>query len=624
MAADININMDSYYLDPINVHIIDSDQLKIGAGSIGDVSKEYVDEQDAILNAKIVTIASGDDAVTTSMVSAWTYGRIDSGTHVAAGNKFAYTTEIIAKNENESVSFDSTKFKACISYWKEDGTKRSSTWITSSPIKIWETTAAKDGATGYRFEVMKLDGTMVTDDEKAAILFSRGIENKLAKDIKSLSDDIKGVYISLDGNDTTGDGTKENPYKTFQKALTKSDVVFAKPGEYAQNISVDSPGRSKVKIGLWGIENYDTNTSKPYIKLASGYKCRIYDTNEVDISDVWVSGRNGHGIYFKNCESVNLLGCKATNCLTNSSCGFKFTDTNVTLTRCEASGNDLDGFNFHSHGTSVMMDCISHDNADDGVSHHDDCNGTIIGGEFYNNGKGGVSSPTYGAKVNIYDIYSHDNIYGIYSVSNADSGNCKAIFANCICENNTRFDICINGCDAIGYNCSYDTKSVTEGSTFAEKDSKTNLTAGDGIDITDNVISGDPISIINYPSKPNTTVIAKGTLEDVINAKVVSKYQGEENKDKVLAINAYGMVEPKVISNSSSEGSGNSVFLSVSPPNEEAGFDDDFNVYTILTYAISDLVGPATPKVNDVILTPSAAYKISTVSTRDVEVEQVY
>ena len=87
----------------------------------------------------------------------------------------------------------------------------------------------------------------------------------------------------------------------------------------------------------------------------------------------------------------------------------------LQLTRCEAArataGNaGGDGFNAHSPATGeaeakrtthTLTDCWSHDNNDDGYSDHERCEGTVVGGLFEYNGKGGIT-PAVGAHDTIY------------------------------------------------------------------------------------------------------------------------------------------------------------------------------------------------------------------------------
>lgn len=114
---------------------------------------------------------------------------------------------------------------------------------------------------------------------------------------------------------------------------------------------------------------------------------------------------NSNGIIFRNCEfshSSKLNGLATVN-------------VNGELYNCEAYRNRNDGLNFHGFGETTVYNCIGAYNYDDGISHHDGCTGSIHGGQYHHNGKGGVSSPTYGAVIDIYNVVMNNNQYGIYA-----------------------------------------------------------------------------------------------------------------------------------------------------------------------------------------------------------------
>lgn len=94
-----------------------------------------------------------------------------------------------------------------------------------------------------------------------------------------------------------------------------------------------------------------------------------------------------------------------------------------------------DGYNMHGLGDTNFWNCDGHFNGDDGISHHDGCTGSINGGVWSNNGKGGISSPTYGAGVSIDGVWSHDNAYGIYAVAD-DKQESKVVIKNSLITGN--------------------------------------------------------------------------------------------------------------------------------------------------------------------------------------------
>jgi hypothetical protein len=116
-----------------------------------------------------------------------------------------------------------------------------------------------------------------------------------------------------------------------------------------------------------------------------------------------------------------------------------------------------------------LYDCIAHDCADDGVSHHNSCTGIIVGGEFYNCGKGGVASPTYGSHVDVMGVYSHDNAFGLYTTNEASRRESVGRVSGCAFANNTTADIRVDSNNRItAWNNVYKTKQVMGTGVYVE------------------------------------------------------------------------------------------------------------------------------------------------------------
>ena len=338
----------------------------------------------------------------------------------------------------------------------------------------------------------------------------------------------KVVYVSGLGNDSTGDGSKANPFRQITKAITDggktiicesgykynnlnlanvsnihiigsmptyntSNKVQVKP--YFDN-SVELTGNTldsgKIKIAYVAEEDTDmydclVAKTKPLKDSAStrsdGYYCTIFSEGDKDTSHRYIpvltqDDTAGHFYYdgsyiyinpysdndvdtayllidtalesqhtlvnlsqchnitfenfiFKHGSSYLLRGVKCTG-LSVKACEFKGSsqadnlavlDSDVDVNTCVSYLARNDGYNFHGFGTSVVTKCIGCNCFDDGISHHDKCTHTIIGGEYYGNNKGGISSPTYGCSSDIIGAYTHhNNNYGIMSSSDTTHG----------------------------------------------------------------------------------------------------------------------------------------------------------------------------------------------------------
>lgn len=142
-------------------------------------------------------------------------------------------------------------------------------------------------------------------------------------------------------------------------------------------------------------------------------------------------------------DAVRLKGCtdsEVSRCVFGYSGlynGLAFENSSGVVRNCEAKFVRTDGFNIHGVGTVDFIDCVSHDNGDDGISHHDESGGIVLGGEYYNNVKGGVCSPTFGSRNEINGVYTHHNGMGVCAVTKVDGEYPECNVCNCVIENNT-------------------------------------------------------------------------------------------------------------------------------------------------------------------------------------------
>jgi len=160
-------------------------------------------------------------------------------------------------------------------------------------------------------------------------------------------------------------------------------------------------------------------------------------------------------VYIYQCNRVIVKDCEASySALSN---GFATMNTNADFENCKGYFNRGDAFNFHDYGNVTVNECFGSHNYDDGCSHHDGTTGTIIGGEYSYNGKGGIA-PTYGANIYVRDVYSHHNKYGCYAVSEPKDKFREVIHKDNIFINNKTSDYLItNNYKINGINNRYNT-----------------------------------------------------------------------------------------------------------------------------------------------------------------------
>ena len=187
------------------------------------------------------------------------------------------------------------------------------------------------------------------------------------------------------------------------------------------------------------------NGSGSAYKLVNSYTDNgAYFSNIQDLTleniNVKYAGYNNCKI--ENCNNIRIIGCDFSN--SGRQHGITIDNSNGTIEKCTAFRNCYDGFNIHNKGNTVFIDCESGHNRDDGMSHHDGSTGTVIGGKYHHNHKGGIS-PTYDAKVNIYNALCSSNGYGIYYSTVTAQTEC--IVSGCCLVGNNGYGLRVVGYD---------------------------------------------------------------------------------------------------------------------------------------------------------------------------------
>ena len=339
-----------------------------------------------------------------------------------------------------------------------------------APWSAWHDSTFTYTPTGNKWlvEVRKTNNEDITPEDgngvKAFIELGTSFTNPIA-------------YVATDGNDDNY-GTLSSPFKTIQKAIDANyKTIFVKEGTYNEKIEIIN--KNNVTIALnrqFDYFQFVTNEISPKIVLnVDGIDRGIYISNSVNIniSDFEIKNATVNGVRLNESQNVSFVDCIAhdigVSAPSGSVGGYVITKANADFNNCIAYniGTDkvgeekfhCDGFNIHGTGSTNFINCKAWNCEDDGISHHDACEGLIDGGEWYNCGKAGIASPTHGARVNISNAYCHDNNIGIYAGNDSavtDRGN--IIISSCVCKNNKNKDVVIsNYYKVIGINFIYDT-----------------------------------------------------------------------------------------------------------------------------------------------------------------------
>ena len=216
-----------------------------------------------------------------------------------------------------------------------------------------------------------------------------------------------------------------------------------------------------------GSKIYVNGTGSDY-KLVNSYEDNgAYFSNiqELTLENINVRYSGYNNCKIENCNNIKVIGCDFSN--SGRQHGMTIDNSNGTIEKCTAFRNCYDGFNIHNKGNTVFIDCESGYNRDDGLSHHDGSTGTVIGGKYHHNYKGGIS-PTYDAKVDIYNALCSSNGYGIYYSTVSEPTEC--IISGCSLVGNNAY-----GLRVVGYNI------TSIGTIYADNNSNSKADGGGSI-----------------------------------------------------------------------------------------------------------------------------------------------
>lgn len=277
------------------------------------------------------------------------------------------------------------------------------------------------------------------------------------------------AYVDgTDGSDTNDGLNATTAFKTIQKAIDGGfKNILVKAGTYTEGINL------KNENGIHIMQNkqynsFDPSTANTNPKIIidcdgtieNGVK--LTNCSNCVFEDIEVVNAKYAGFNFAYCENLKLIGCIAHDCPGGN--GFSFVHSYADVQNCGCynigtmgGGQHHDGFNISNTGTVNFINCWANYCEDDGLSHHDACDGYVDGGEWHHCGKAGIATPTHGAKVNVQNVYTHDSLYGIYAGNDTASLAKSFNITNCVCLNNTTKDIYVSNNTANIWNCIYDT-----------------------------------------------------------------------------------------------------------------------------------------------------------------------
>lgn len=212
-----------------------------------------------------------------------------------------------------------------------------------------------------------------------------------------------------------------------------------------------------------GTNLYFNTDNATFTKIATAKINSIFtfkNCNNVLIEDIACNVAIQNVINMEQCSGVVFNNCETNYALEYM--GFALVDSDAIFNNCSAYRNKFDGFNFHGYGTTVLNDCVSRWNGDDGCSHHYGCIGTVNGGKYTGNGKCGIA-PAYGGTVNIYNaVCDYNVIAGIgYLSTNNGHAKMKGLVNGCSLLNNLKYGLQVESlCEVTVINCKFKDNAI--------------------------------------------------------------------------------------------------------------------------------------------------------------------
>lgn len=203
---------------------------------------------------------------------------------------------------------------------------------------------------------------------------------------------------------------------------------------------------------------------------------RFYKCQNIILKEVESRFSGSYAIDLRDCAYFELYKCACK--YTTYGSGFHPINSNGIMTSCYAAKN-FDGYGISGYGHTTYIDCVSEFNFDDGMSHHDATTGTVIGGRYEGNGKGG-NTPAYGAKVNIYGgLYKNNKSFGIGYLYASSSGHADGMVEGAILVDNPVGLVVNANCNVTASSCIYKNNA-------ADKEINGNFTEYNGNYVNDN------------------------------------------------------------------------------------------------------------------------------------------
>ncbi|MBE5991886.1 MAG: hypothetical protein E7247_05755 [Paenibacillaceae bacterium] len=224
------------------------------------------------------------------------------------------------------------------------------------------------------------------------------------RNIRPLTGDIN-IYVSTTGSDTTGDGSKLNPYASIGKALSVvpknlngfTASIYVSDGTYAEDVSINGIKNGLLILRRDGVEELNS--------LCNINKITVSNSDSIHILGFNLIAEYTDSIYATNCEFVYVNCCQSISIsFDNQSFSFLYVSI-ARITGCRSLNHNSCLWCYSSH---IYSGNWSDDSIGIKYGTYVDGGGSIaIGNVYQPNGHtskeyyaaGGIISNVFGAKV---------------------------------------------------------------------------------------------------------------------------------------------------------------------------------------------------------------------------------
>lgn len=327
--AIVTSNSTSYIYDGTNWQAIGS------AGSVSGISGPNSSIKTGVVSLAATDILSGTFTVSQggTGINSFKEGDLLVGTSTSTLSTIAKSTEegdalVIKSGEIAwgKVSSQDTTFDPGVSGLSSTNTSDAIKEVSNTRVKITTSTtdpsSSTDTSLGYKIGDIIINTTTNKIFQAINVTKDSAIWQKIGTTVSPENT----VYVSVSGDDTSGDGSASFPYKTITQASSKSALgssIVIYPGTYTENISVSVEditisslagnviisGNFSTSANNTNIRNIKfTGTSSISIGPANNFifKNCSFDSNVgIDISGAVGTGNSMIGCYIKGTVTVN-------------------------------------------------------------------------------------------------------------------------------------------------------------------------------------------------------------------------------------------------------------------------------------------------------------------------------